>query len=75
MAVITVPVPCTNPAGPYSISHGPPGFGLVQDTVAEVDSGTADKPVGVRHCESTFMSSTNHLSPLSFSITNAIKTF
>ena len=37
-----VPNPCTNPAGPYSISHGPVALGLVHDNVAEVAKGIAE---------------------------------
>ena len=45
-----MPDPGTNPAGPYSISHGPPVLGLVHDKAAEVASGIEVKFIGAKHC-------------------------
>ena len=44
-----VPVPCTNPAGPYSISHGPADE-EVQFKIAEVPKGAAVSAVLTKHC-------------------------
>ena len=66
--------PGVNPVGPYSICQGPAALGLFHDNVADVAKGAAVRAVGVKHCESTFISSTNHMSLEAFFFTKAIYT-
>ncbi len=71
-ALTMVPVPGTNPARPYSITHGPAGLGLVHDKLADVANGVAVSAVGVKHCESTLTSSITQISPPAFFLTKAM---